>query len=98
MDKIYQEAVNGRIQYHSEEIGRIKECGGREPIWSEERPLFKRRRGKTRFEPLTSQYLTPFLYHFVLVIGSVGFLKPVQPSVVYLILPSDNVVEVISYL
>ena len=51
MDRIYQEAVNGRIQYHSEEIGRIKECGGREPIWSEERPLFKRRRGNTRFEP-----------------------------------------------
>ena len=51
MDKIYQEAVNSRIQYHSEEIGRIKECGSREPVWSEEKYLFYKKRGKTRFEP-----------------------------------------------
>ena len=52
MDKIYQEAVNGRIQHHSEEIGRIKECGGREPVWSEEKHLFDKKRGKTRFTPM----------------------------------------------
>tara|TARA_Y100000310_G_scaffold77134_1_gene73669 strand:- start:45 stop:527 length:483 start_codon:yes stop_codon:yes gene_type:complete len=51
MDRIYQEAVNSGIQYHSEQLGRMKECGGREPVWSEERPLFKRRHGKKRFEP-----------------------------------------------
>ena len=52
MDKIYQEAVNSRIQHHSEEIGRIKELSNREPVWSEEKHLFDKKRGKTRFTPM----------------------------------------------
>ena len=51
VDKIYQEAVNNRIQYHSEHVGRIKELGNRNPEWSEPRKLFKKKHGKTRFEP-----------------------------------------------
>ena len=51
VDKIYREAVNNRIQYHSEHVGRIKELGNRNPEWSEPRKLFKKKHGKTRFEP-----------------------------------------------
>ena len=51
VDKIYQEAVNNRIQYHSEHVGRIKELGNRNPEWSEPRKLFKKKHGKTMFEP-----------------------------------------------
>tara|TARA_Y100001937_G_C6926204_1_gene243988 strand:+ start:61 stop:543 length:483 start_codon:yes stop_codon:yes gene_type:complete len=51
MDKIYLEAVNKRIQHHSEEIGRIKELGNKEPIWSEPRKLFKKKHGKKVYEP-----------------------------------------------
>ena len=51
MDIIYQEAVNNRIQYHSEQIGRVKELSNRKPEWSEPRKLFKKKHGKTRFEP-----------------------------------------------
>ena len=51
MDKIYQEAVNNRIQYHSEQIGRIKEHGYIYPVWSEPKWLFDKKRGKTMFEP-----------------------------------------------
>ena len=50
MNTSYQEAVNNRIQYHSEQIGRIKELGNREPEWSEPRNLFKKKRGKLKFE------------------------------------------------
>jgi hypothetical protein len=51
MDKIYLEAVNKKIQFHSEEIGRIKELSNREPIWSEPRKLFKKKHGKKVYEP-----------------------------------------------
>jgi len=52
MDIIYQEAINNKIQYHSEQVGRIKELSNREPEWSEPRKLFKKKYGKIRFEPL----------------------------------------------
>tara|TARA_R110000744_G_scaffold157576_1_gene273427 strand:+ start:209 stop:691 length:483 start_codon:yes stop_codon:yes gene_type:complete len=52
MDKIYQEAVNSRIQHHSEEIGRIKEIGNRVPVWSDKKYLFDKKRGKTKFTPM----------------------------------------------
>ena len=51
IDIIYQEAINNKIQYHSEQIGRIKELSNREPVWSEPRKLFKKKHGKTKFEP-----------------------------------------------
>ena len=51
MDKTYLEAVNKRIQHHSEEIGKIKELGSKEPIWSESRKLFKKKQGATRYAP-----------------------------------------------
>ena len=51
VDKIYQEAVNNRVQYHSEQIGRIKELGNRKPEWSEPRKLFNKKYGKLKFEP-----------------------------------------------
>jgi hypothetical protein len=51
VDKIYQEAVNNRIQYHSEHVGRIKELGNRNPEWSEPRKLFNKKYGKLKFEP-----------------------------------------------
>jgi len=51
MDRIYLEAVNKRIQHHSEEIGRIKQLGNVEPIWSESRKLFKRKQGAARYAP-----------------------------------------------
>ena len=47
MDKTYLEAVNKRIQHHSEEIGKIKELGSKEPIWSESRKLFKKKQYST---------------------------------------------------
>ena len=50
-DIIYQEAVNNRIQYHFEQVGRIKGLNNIEPIWSEPRKLFKRKRYKKIFEP-----------------------------------------------
>ena len=50
IDIIYQEAINNKIQYHSEQIGRIKELSNREPVWSEPRKLFKKKHGKTQFE------------------------------------------------
>ena len=65
MDKIYQEAVNSRIQHHSEEIGRIKELRNREPGWSEERPLFKRRRDKKKFEPFGVPTGTTGVYRII---------------------------------
>ena len=51
MDKTYLEAVNKRIQHHSEEIGKIKELGSKEPIWAESRKLFKKKQGATRYAP-----------------------------------------------
>jgi len=51
IDTIYQEAINNKIQYHSEHVGRIKELSNREPVWSEPRKLFKKKRGKINFEP-----------------------------------------------
>ena len=51
IDIIYQEAINNKIQYHSEQIGRIKELSNREPVWSEPRKLFKKKHGKIKFEP-----------------------------------------------
>ena len=51
MDSIYQEAINNKIQYHSEQIGRIKELINKEPEWSQPRKLFKKKRGKTTFAP-----------------------------------------------
>ena len=51
MDRLYQEAVNNRIQYHSEQVGRIKELSNRKPEWSEPRKLFNKKRGKKRFDP-----------------------------------------------
>ena len=51
MDTIYQEAINNKIQYHSEQIGRIKELNNRKPEWSEPKKLFKKKHGKTNFEP-----------------------------------------------
>ena len=51
IDIIYQEAINNKIQYHSEQIGRIKELSNREPVWSEPRKLFKKKPGKINFEP-----------------------------------------------
>jgi len=51
IDIIYQEAINNKIQYHSEQIGRIKELSNREPVWSEPRKLFKKKHGKTKFAP-----------------------------------------------
>ena len=51
IDTIYQEAVNNRIQYHSEQIGRMKELNNSKPVWSEPRKLFKKKHGKLKFEP-----------------------------------------------
>ena len=50
IDIIYQEAINNQIQYHSEQIDRIKELN-KNPVWSEPRKLFKRKRYKKIFEP-----------------------------------------------
>ena len=49
---IYQESVNNRIQYHSEQIGRIKELSNKEPEWSKPRNLFKKKQGKVNFQSL----------------------------------------------
>ena len=51
VDKIYQKAVNNCIQYHYEQIGKIEESKKRKHGWSEPRKLFKKKRGKLRFEP-----------------------------------------------
>ena len=51
MDSIYQEAINNKIQYHSEQIGRIKELVNKEPEWSQPMKLFKKKQGKTAFTP-----------------------------------------------
>ena len=51
MDRIYNEAVNDGIQYHSEQIGRIKELGNIERVWSEPKSLFDKKRGFTNFAP-----------------------------------------------
>ena len=50
IDIIYQEAINNKTQYHSEQIGRLKELNNRKPEWSEPKKLFKKKHGKTRFE------------------------------------------------
>ena len=50
IDMIYKEAVNNKTQYHSEQIGRLKELNNRKPEWSEPKKLFKKKHGKTRFE------------------------------------------------
>ena len=65
MDRIYNEAVSNKIQHHSEEIGRIKELSNREPVWSEERPLFKRRHGKKKFEPFGVPTGTTGVYRII---------------------------------
>ena len=65
VDKIYQEAVNNRIQYHSEHVGRIKELGNRNPEWSEPRKLFKKKHGKTSFEPFGIQTGTIGVYRII---------------------------------
>ena len=51
MDTLYQEAINNRIQYHSEQIGRIKELVNQTLEWSQPRKLFKKKRGNTTFVP-----------------------------------------------
>ena len=51
MDTLYQEAINNRIQYHSEQIGRIKELVNQTLEWSQPRKLFKKKRGNTTFAP-----------------------------------------------
>ena len=51
IDIIYQEAINNKIQYHSEQIGRIKELSNREPVWSEPKYLFYKKRGNVQFSP-----------------------------------------------
>ena len=52
MDRVYNEAVNNKVQYHSEEIGKIKSAGSREPVWSKPKSLFDKKRGMTNFTPL----------------------------------------------
>ena len=51
MNKIYQKAIDNRIQYHSKQINEIKKLNDSKPVWSEPRKLFKRKHGKSRFEP-----------------------------------------------
>ncbi len=51
VDKIYQEAVNNRTQYHSEQIGKIEERRNRKPVWSEPKYLFYKKRGNVQFSP-----------------------------------------------
>ena len=51
MNILYQEAVNNRIQYHSKQINKIKKLNDSKPVWSEPKKLFKRKHGKSRFEP-----------------------------------------------
>ena len=51
MNTIYQEAINNQIQYHSEQVGRMKELNNKDEVWSEPIKLFKRKHGKLRFEP-----------------------------------------------
>ena len=51
MNTLYHEAVHNQIQYHSEQVGRMKELDNIEPAWSEPRKLFKRKHYKKRFEP-----------------------------------------------
>ena len=51
IDIIYQEAINNKIQYHSEQIGRIKELSNRKPVWSEPKYLFYKKRGNVQFSP-----------------------------------------------
>ena len=52
MDKVYQNAIQSRIQYHSEQIGNIKECSNNEPVWSEPKYLFTKKQGQIRFAPM----------------------------------------------
>ncbi len=64
-DTIYQEAINNKIQYHSEHVGRIKELSNREPVWSEPRKLFKKKHGKIRFEPFGVPHGTIGVYKMI---------------------------------
>ena len=65
MDTIYQEAINNRIQYHSEQVGRMKELNNIKPVWSEPRKLFKRKHGKLRFEPFGIPTNTMGVYRII---------------------------------
>ena len=61
---IYQEAINNQIQYHSEQIDRIKELN-KNPVWSEPRKLFKKKHGKTNFEPFGVPGCTIGVYRII---------------------------------
>ena len=61
---IYQEAINNQIQYHSEQIDRIKELN-KNPVWSEPRKLFKKKHGKTNFEPFGVSGRTIGVYRII---------------------------------
>ena len=65
MDILYQEAINNKIQYHSEHVGRIKELGNREPVWSEPRKLFKKKHGKKKFESFGVPFRTIGVYRII---------------------------------
>jgi len=65
MDTIYQEAINNRIQYHSEQVDRMKELDNIKPVWSEPRKLFKRKHGKLRFEPFGIPTNTMGVYRII---------------------------------
>jgi len=65
MDTIYQEAINNRIQYHSEQVGRMKELNNIKPVWSEPRKLFKRKHGKLKFEPFGIPTNTVGVYRII---------------------------------
>ena len=42
IDIIYKEAVNNKTQYHTEQIGRLKELNNRKPEWSEPKKLARK--------------------------------------------------------
>ena len=66
---ILQEAINIQLQYHSEQIGRLKEfISNRENndlVWSEPRKLFKKKHGKKYFEPFGVPNSTIGVYRII---------------------------------
>jgi len=72
---IYQEAINNKIQYHSEHVGRIKELSNREPVWSEPRKLFKKKRGNTTFAPYKVPTESVCVAGKVRYVGTIGVYK-----------------------
>ena len=67
---ILQEAINNKLQYHSEQIGRLKELNNRnrednDLVWSEPRKLFKKKHGKKNFEPLGIPTSTIGVYRII---------------------------------